>query len=149
MLVFIRKIFIPSFVSDWVMKKGDLGIDLILVIIILITGILLALMFFHRLPKGSQELYSRSYSKITQKFYSQGSAIPEDYSKKLRTIKLFRQETTLTKFTNDAGSEEHSTERLNLMCKHYQIVYIKLPRNVTVQLLAFNITNGQAIGGSQ
>ncbi|NIA04221.1 MAG: hypothetical protein GWP09_02615 [Nitrospiraceae bacterium] len=123
-------------------KRGDFSVELLFVVLILVVGIALALLLFnYKLPSSGEALYKKTSDNLKKGVYVPSLVVPEETNKNLETVKVLKENVTLTSFTDKSGFAEHSTEDLKLYCVHSKLVYIKIPKNVTVEYISFNITN--------
>jgi len=132
------------------MKRGkiraQINLEIIFVILILIVGITLVLLLFnYKFPSSGKTLYESTVGGLGQKTYISplysGEYSQENKNKTFEVKRIITQSIVSDYFVDSLGKKEHKTERLNLYCENSKIIYIKIPKNVTIDYISFNITN--------
>ncbi|MEM2121366.1 MAG: hypothetical protein QXU20_01765 [Candidatus Woesearchaeota archaeon] len=126
--------------------KAQLNIEIIFIILILIIGItLVLLLFYYKFPSSGKTLYERTIGSMGERIYVSpiysGEYSQEGSNKTLQVKRIVTQSIISENFVNSEGKKEHQTERLNLYCENSKLVYVKIPKNVSIEYISFNITN--------
>ncbi|MGB9748610.1 MAG: hypothetical protein ACP5H9_04545 [Candidatus Woesearchaeota archaeon] len=124
--------------------KAQVNIEIIFIILILIVGITLFLLLFnYKFPSSGKTLYEKAVENLGEKIYISElfSTKTSPRNKTLEVKRITNQSIVSEYFVDAQGKKEHKTEILNLYCNNSKIVYIKLPNNVSIEYISFNITN--------